>query len=172
MNKNLLIKQNNELFDKIRILKSKNASLFSQIANLEQEISNYKSKISALEIENSELKNRKEVVISQEAIEHTQEETIEVIEPNETVELPDEFNYASDIIGDIVIKAAGYINKLTESTNDNKKELINLILGRTEIAKAEILNAVSSEVTFSAKQDLINTQYSEAIEYFKSIIEQ
>ncbi len=165
MNKSLLIKQNNELFDKIRVLKSRNAALLSQVANLGTEIEDYKAKILALESEIELLKNP-------EIINDLTEEPLIAAEIDEPVELSDDFNFASDVIGDIVIKAAGYINKLTESSNENKKELINLILGRTEIAKAEILNAVSSEVTFTAKKDLINTQYNEAIEYFKSIMEQ
>lgn len=169
MNKNLLIKQNNELFDKIKFLKAKNSTLIAQIADYRSEIELYKAKISELESRIESLEN----VSSQEStFESVVEMTSETPKLKESIELSDEFNFASDIIGDIVIKAARYINLLTESTNENKKELINLILGRTEIAKAEILNALSSEVTFLAKKDLINTQYDETIEYFKSIIEQ
>lgn len=178
MNKNLLIKQNNELFDKIKLLKSKNMNLVNQVSNLNAIIKDYEIKIALLEAQIEELKNS-ENVVSALPIVHETINVIEDIEPQiieenkkEEIELPDEFNFASDIIGNIVIKAAGFINLLTESENPNKKELINLILGRTEIAKAEILNIISSEVTFSAKKDLIDSQFNESIEYFKSIMEQ
>ncbi len=178
MNKNLLIKQNNELFDKIKILKSKNSSLINQVNNLNTIIKDYEFKIALLEEQIEELKNNENVLVTEPVVQKT-ENVIEDIEPEitensqkEEIKLSDEFNFASNIIGDIVIKAAGFINKLTESDNPNKKELINLILGRTEIAKAEILNIISSDVTEGAKKDLIDSQFNESLEYFKSIIEQ
>ena len=174
MNKRLLIKQNNELFDKIKILKSQNAALSSQIAVFKAEIEDYRKKISALEekIANIEVSSDEIIFETSEIFEEPREFEPEIEPEKQEVQLTDEFNFAADIIGNIVIKAAGFINQLTESSKENKKELINLILGRTEIAKSEILSAVSSEVTFSAKQDLINTQYNEALEYFKSVMEQ
>ncbi len=175
MNKNLLIKQNNELFDKIKILKNKNSMLLSQINTLNSQKREFEIRIALLEEEIERLKALNIEPVSEpvvlESADVTQETEPKVIE-KEAVELSDEFNFASDVIGNIVIKAAGYINLLTESDNDNKKELINLILGRTEIAKAEVLNIISSDVSFEAKKDLINTQFEEAIEYFKSIMEQ
>ncbi len=172
MNKNLLIKQNNELFDKIKILKNQNARLTSQIADLKTEICDYKAKISAFESEIQLLKNPVNKEIITDNIDLIIKTAPETTNSTNSVELSDEFNFASDTIGNIVIKAAGFINNLTDSSKINKKELINLILGRTEIAKAEILNIVTSEVSFSAKKGLISTQYDEALEYFKSIIEQ
>ncbi len=178
MNKNLLIKQNNELFDKIKLLKSKNMNLLNQVNNLNSIIKDYEFKIALLEEQIEELKNQKIAEMSEEIV-HETINTIEDIEPKietvsktEDVELPEEFNSASDVIGNIVIKAAGFINQLTDSDNPNKKELINLILGRTEIAKAEILNIISSDLTDSAKKDLIDSQFNESLEYFKSIMEQ
>ncbi len=179
MNKSLLIKQNNELFSKIQVLKSRNSALSSQVAKLNSVVEDYLKKIECLESEISALKALKDTsaieqtsITSDEITQVTTETNdLDIAEPEE-VELPDDFNYASDVIGNIVIKAAGFINELTVSAKENKKELINLILGRTEIAKAEILNAVSSDVGLSAKQELIDTQYNEAFEYFKSIMEQ
>ncbi len=170
MNKSLLIKQNNELFDKIKILKSRNAALSSQIANYKAEIEELNAKIS--ELEKKTTNNDITVEETPSVPLETLEEVTESVAEAEDIELPDEFNFASDVIGNIVIKAAGFINQLTESSKENKKELINLILGRTEIAKAEILNVISSEVTFEAKKELLDTQYNEAVEYFKSIMEQ
>ena len=179
MNKNLLIKQNNELFNRINVLKSNNSALNSKINRLSVEIEAYKRKIAELENELQLLKSEKPV---QEDAKVLQEETeisvVSTIQENEEanekekIELPAEFNFASDIIGNIVIKAASAIEKLSEANKENKKELVNLVLGRTEIAKAEILNIISSDVSFEAKQELINSQYDDANEYFKSILEQ
>lgn len=170
MKKSLLIRQNNELFDKIRVLKGKNAQLVSQISEFNRIVREYDTKITSLEEELALLKsnsidNLPVISDSHKAIEETNTDDI-------SAEIPEEFNFASDIIGNIIIKAAGYINQLNESDNPNKKELINLILGRTEVAKAEILNIISCEASESAKTELINSQFNETIEYFKSIKEQ
>lgn len=172
MNKNLLIKQNNELFSKIQILKSRNSALNAQVTRLNFEIEDYKAKIKNLENEISLLNSVEHISADISTSEPVTEPISEIDTDAPPIELPDDFNYASDVIGNIVIKAAGFINELTVSAKDNKKELINLILGRTEIAKAEILNAVSSDVGLSAKQELIDTQCKDAVEYFKSVIEQ
>lgn len=179
MNKNLLIKQNNELFSRINLLKNNNSALNSKVAQLTAEVEAYKQKIASLENELQLLKTEKskpitaleieEITEISDAPETTQKEDAT---EKEKVELPAEFNFASGIIGNIVIKAASTIEKINESSNDNKKELINLILGRTEIAKAEILSIISSDVSFESKQELINTQFDDANEYFKSILEQ
>lgn len=177
MNKNLLIKQNNELFTRIQLLKKQNLALSAQIKQLNSEAIAHTKEIEELKFELANLKNpasnsvhTEEASLSDEAL--VEEVKTEVIDEGEEIVLPEDFTYASDIIGNIVIKAAGFINELTANDNPNKKELINLILGRTEIAKAEILNVVSSEVSFDAKKELIDTQFNEALEYFKSIIEQ
>ena len=130
MNKNLLIKQNNELFDKIKLLKSKNMNLQNQVNSLNSIINDYELKISLLEERIEELQN-KENLIKTNQIVHETINVIEDIEPEapksptkEKIELPEEFNFASNIIGNIVIKAAGFINAITESDKANKKELI------------------------------------------------
>lgn len=175
MNKNLLIKQNNELFNKINLLKNNNSALNSKIKSLTNVIDEYKQKIAELESELQLLKSEKSEQIDS-VVNQENDKTIAASVPaeneKEEIELPAEFNFASDIIGNIVIKAASAIEKINESNNEGKKELINLILGRTEIAKAEILNIISSDVSYEAKQELINTQFDDANEYFKSILEQ
>ena len=175
MNKNLLIKQNNELFNRINLLKSNNNALNLKVAKLNSEIETYKQKISYLENELNLLKtqtvNVAEPPVVQDSIPADLPKQEQESNDNNP-QLSEEFLFASDIIGNIVIKAASAIENLNNSQNENKKELINLILGKTEIAKAEILNIVSSEVTFEAKKDLIISQYNDSTEYFKSILEQ
>lgn len=176
MNKNLLIKQNNELFNKIGVLTADNSALKNKISELNLSIADYKNKISALEIELEKLKSniQNPVTLTENSESKTENNTLPITAElaAEPVEVSDEIEYASQIIGDIVIKAVGCIDYISSNEKSNKKELINLILGRTEVAKAEILNIISSDVGETAKRDLINTQYAEAEEYFKSISEQ
>ena len=177
MNKNLLMKQNNELFSRIQLLKKQNVALTAQVQELNSNAINFAKEIEALKAEISELK-KIATPVDMAPVEADAEKTETVSQIEETknaqdeIVLPDDFTYASDVIGNIVIKAAGFINQLTASDNSNKKELVNLILGRTEISKSEILSIVLSEVSFDSKKELINTQYEEALEYFKSIMEQ
>ena len=72
------------------------------------------------------------------------------------------------IIGKIVIESARYADLVAASATVNKKDLLNLIMGKSEVAKAEILNVVTSDAATDTKISLINAQLSEAVEYFKS----
>jgi hypothetical protein len=130
MNKNLLIKQNNELFSKIQLLKKQNSALLSQ---LEQQNAATAACLKQIEQLRAELDGIKAGIQGVDAP-SAEEAPLEVAPPanaekpeSEEFILPEEFNIASDVIGNIVIKAAGYINELTASDNPNKKELVNLI---------------------------------------------
>ena len=70
------------------------------------------------------------------------------------------------------MNAAMSSNRLGEMGKTNTKELLNLILGRTEVAKAEILNIVSSNMSFAGKVQSIDSVANEANEYFQSVLEQ
>ncbi|MBQ1186265.1 MAG: hypothetical protein IIX54_01075 [Clostridia bacterium] len=76
--------------------------------------------------------------------------------------------YGSVIIGKLVIESVKYANLIGESDTNDKKELLNLIMGRAEVAKAEIFAATESEAAFEVKKDIIDAQYAEALDYFKS----
>ena len=86
----------------------------------------------------------------------------------------DEHRYGAQIIGKIVVSAAKRCNQLTAAppNSNDVKELVNLILGRTEIAKAEILNIVESNSEFLNKQSLIDAQLNQCEDYFDSIMAQ
>ena len=85
----------------------------------------------------------------------------------------DEEKYGASSIGKIVIKATACCNKLT-SANDgyDPKELVNLILGRTEVAKAEILRIVNSDLEAERKSELIDDCKKSAEDYFESVMAQ
>lgn len=167
MNKNLLIKQNRQLFDKLHI---------SELSNkrLKDEISSLKDIVAQLQAEIEQLKDAKfnnETITDTiaempiEAPEQTEPQTNEVV-------LSEDIEYGSKIIGEIVIEAALTSNKIKENNHPDLKELVNLILGKTEVSKGEILNIVSSEVSLSAKIQMIDDVKTQTFEYFKSILEQ
>lgn len=165
MNKSLLIKQNRQLFDKLHITELSNK-------RLKEEISALKKAIAHLEEEIELLKSGDESVAIAETIEASEE----FIEANDKAEcditLGEDVEYGSKIIGEIVIQSALTSNKLKEINHPNIKELVNLILGRTEVSKGEILSIISSEVSIEAKIQMINDVKAQVFEYFNSVLEQ
>ena len=88
-------------------------------------------------------------------------------EPKQT--LSEEFQYASSIIGKTVIEATMVCNNLTKDGKADTKELVNLVLGRTEVLKAEILKILNSNEPFEIKKDLMQNEQMSAFDYFDSI---
>ena len=161
MNSKLLIKQNRELFDKLQIASLNLRRLTEENLILKEKIQFLTEQLSAQKEQSTELVE--DVLITEEIV----TETVDKI-----IELPPEIEYGSKIIGEIVMSATAHSNSLAVSGKENIKELLNLILGRTEVAKSEILNIVSSETTLENKMKMIDTESQEAIEYFNSIMEQ
>ena len=54
----------------------------------------------------------------------------------------------------------------------NAKELVNLILGRTEVAKGEILRLSQSVLDGEEMLAAMEREYNEAEDYFKSVMAQ
>ncbi len=162
MNGKLLIKQNRELFDKLQIANLNCRRLTEENQSLKLQIQNLTEQLAA--------KNEKSSESVNETV--TEEEIQERVDIEESIELSPEIEYGSKIIGEIVISATQHSNLLGNCGKENLKELLNLILGRTEVAKSEILNIVSSEVSLDNKMQMIDSVRDEAIEYFKSIMEQ
>ncbi len=166
MLKKKLIKQSEELFLK---LNETNKIIEEQ----EKIINTQKKEISELKQKIEELNNlfEQQSVVKENIDENIPEEhTVE-----EEQDLPaDELNitdYASSVIGKIVIEATKKSNQISaEGATSENKELINLILGRTEVAKSEILNIVLSNDTNSNKKIAIDKVYFDSCEYFKSVL--
>ncbi len=83
--------------------------------------------------------------------------------------LSEEFEYASSVIGRTVVEATRICNELSLKDNENKVELVNLVLGRTEVLKAEILKILNSENSFQDKKDLMQKEQNATYDYFDSI---
>ena len=163
MNSKLLIKQNNELFDKLQIANLTCRRLTEENKVLKEKIAFLTEQLAGIETSAEKDEGLPKIEIGE--VEETQV-------TKTPIEVPPEIEYGSKIIGEIVMSATAYSNSLTTSEKENIKELLNLILGRTEVAKAEILNIISSEVSLVNKMEMIDSQRDEAIEYFKSVMEQ
>lgn len=155
MRKKYLLAQNTQLFDRltaaeneILCLKKENDEKNRRIARLESELS------AALEpapeptapLKALEAKVKSRAHISREA------------------------DYGAKIIGKIVVTAAEHCGRLSAAPGG--RELINLILGRTEVAKSEILSVVSSSLTFEEKKAEIDRKLTEAEDYFAGVCAQ
>lgn len=163
MNSKLLIKQNGELFDKLQRANLTCRRLTEENQALKEKIMFLTEQLAAKE----KVENKTEEVLVENAV---VEEKAEILD--EPIELSPEIEYGSKIIGEIVMSATYHSNLLTTLGKDNLKELLNLILGRSEVAKSEILNIVSSDASIENKMQMIDAERDEAIEYFKSILEQ
>ena len=86
--------------------------------------------------------------------------------------LKPDMEYGALVIGKIVVAAAEYSNKLTIGGDESKKELVNLILGKTEVAKAEILSVIETDDSFDVKCTKMDQIATLAKEYFESVIAQ
>ncbi len=157
MRKKELMKLNEQLFDRAENamrnaeeLKKENSSLVSRIEELEKKIAELEKK----EVPSVPLKTLGEKLVNQ-------------------VKLNEDTEYGASIIGKIVVSATTYCNELTASMETSAaKELVNLILGRTEVAKAEILKITSSNASIEDKKAMIDSELYSAEDYFKSVMAQ
>lgn len=163
MTKSQLIKQNKELFEKIQYITVSNKRLKDENAALKE-----KNEILLRRL--SEASKPAEVLQNTET--SNEENSAEVNEGKAEVILSPETEYGSQIIGEIVMQSVTYSNLVAERGKPNKKELINLILGKTEVAKSEILNISLSDASLENKFAMMDSQLSDTIEYFKSVLEQ
>ena len=163
MNKNLLIKQNKQLFDKLHVSELSNKRLKDELVNLRKIVARLENEIEQLKNDDFEILS--DTTLNDEVIEEAANETKETV-------LGADIEIGSKIIGEIVIQAALTSNKIKEKSHPNIKELVNLILGRTEVAKGEVLNIVSSDVSIEAKALMMDDVKAQTFEYFESILEQ
>lgn len=141
-----------------------NQKIMAQLQSVKAELEDLRNENKRLLLE---LKQIKETPKEQEI------SAKETVKENEEMVLEEDFIYASKIIGKIVVSAAKCCNKLSLPPNTaQNKELINLILGRTEVAKAQILKILNSENSFEDKKMLIDNEEVTAEDYFGGIMAQ
>ena len=152
MRKKKLIPLKLGLLDQIEALRK-------QIAEKDKRIGELESKLTALK------KEKKEETAHTVPLKRLEEKVT-----GNTVYGKD-IEYASEVIGKLVLESATGCNRLT-SGGDQHRELVNLLLGKTEVAKAEILSVVSENGSFEAKKEKIDSVSAEALDYFASILAQ
>lgn len=159
MRKKKLIEENLSLFENLQKTRLELNELKRLLSKNAQEISDLKTQL--------QQKNEPKTEVSvTEPMRRLEEKVI----TNATLK-PD-MEYGAKIIGNIVVSAAEYSNKLTIGGDDSKKELVNLILGKTEIAKAEILAVIESGDSFEIKCEKIDQIALVAKEYFENVLAQ
>ena len=155
MRKKILIQQYLALFEQLQ-----KAQL--EANELKAKLEGYDKKIAALE---KELECRKKAEVT-EPLKKLEEKIIT------NANIKPDVDYGAKVIGEIVVSATKYSNELTGGGDNTFRELVNLILGRTEVAKADILNIVSCEDGISVKTAKIDAVKAETEEYFKSVMAQ
>lgn len=144
--KKALVDLTNQLYEKL------DDSLCLQ-KQMEREITQYKAMIEEL--------NTPKKVEEQEQPEQEQPQT---------PEMPEDFNFAAAVIGKTVIEATKVCNQLSSNhSNTDVKELVNLVLGRTEVLKAEVLKILALSESLEQKKDLMQKEQCAAFDYFDSI---
>ncbi len=159
MRKKKLIEQNLSLFEQLQKTQGEIAELKRMLNKSNQEISALKGKL-------AEPKAEEKTTAVTEPMHRLEEKVIT------NASLKPDVEYGALVIGKIVVAAAEYSNKLTVGGDESKKELVNLILGKTEVAKAEILAVVEGNDSFDVKCAKIDQILVVSKEYFESVIAQ
>ena len=156
MRKKQLLAQNMTLFEQLENLRGQNALKDKKIKELEERINALSEKLAEAqpaEPATEPFKRLEERVANNKKLQ------------------PD-FEYASEVIGNLVLESANGSNALTAGGNAGHRELVNLLLGKTEVAKAEILAIVTGEDDLEAKKAKIDAIRDEALDYFQSVLAQ
>ena len=154
MRKKALIAQNLEFFEQLEALRADITAKDRKIKDLTREIDELKSKA------------EKEKPPATVPLKKLEEKVVN------NAKCTPEVEYASEVIGRLVVESASGSNALTAGGNTEHRELVNLLLGKTEVAKAEILSIVSSDAELEEKKSKIDEVAAQASDYFGSILGQ
>lgn len=161
MRKKKLLEQNTLLFEQMKQLEI-------EIALLKKEISKRNAEIKRL----SAMQGTKEQISAGLTAKPENEQSEAVKKESKDIVLDDISVYGSDTIGEIVLRATELSGRLSLEQSEENKELVNLILGKTEVAKSEILMATEKENSFENKKSEIDNIKNNTFEYFESVMGQ
>ncbi len=162
MNKKLILEQNELLKSNLETAKKEIDRLNKQVTQMNASIISKDLKISELEKKQSEKINNEDFSSPLKQL----EKKVEGVKESKG------YNYASAAIGEIVVESVRCSNKLTENGETRYRELVNLILGRSEVSKADILEIVKSDMDIDEKNHRIDMVKLDAKEYFRSVLAQ
>lgn len=149
MRKKKIIEQNAILFTNIEELKSK-------IKDLEEELKAANEQIESLKAENERAKEKE-----------TPSSPMETVKEKVVSAVFNAKEYGAKAIGKIVVSAS----EITSGLSGAKAiEIINLVLGKAEVAKAEILNIVSDDRDDKQKKMTIDSVVEKTRDYFKTAV--
>ncbi len=148
--------------------KNRNRELTAENSALNAELLELKNRISKLEATNTTT-----LPVIEEDKKIPEKVITEVISPKSEPILTDGISQGSKIIGKIVLSSAKYCNELTSlGASANAKELVNLILGRTEVAKGEILRLSALDINPNERLLAMERELNSAEDYFRSVMAQ
>ncbi len=153
MRKKKLLKLSDELFDRSE---------------------NYRKTIEELKAENERLLNELKKLTPQNTASFSQDSAKTLEEKlNENSAVSEITEYGAQVIGKIIITSTAYCNALNTSYHGEQvKELVDLILSKTDAAKSKILEIISNDLSFDDKKDSIDNQQTLAYDYFERVISQ
>ncbi len=88
------------------------------------------------------------------------------------INLSDAMEYSAVAIGKVVQESIKYTAMISACEADNKKELLSLIMGKGEVAKADIFAIAEGESDYNTKCGLIDSVVNDTVDYFKSVVGQ
>lgn len=161
MRKNELLKLNYELYGDLERLKC-------DFEELKKENIKLKEKLNALQSNDNTEASLKET--EADNIEKSKSESTETENSDFFTPLAE---YSAAVIGKAVIEAARLCGKLSaDKASNTAREQINLILGRCEVAKSEILEILSSDKGDELKRTLIDDEFTSTSNYFAGVMAQ
>lgn len=93
-------------------------------------------------------------------------------EPAPDVKLSDIMQYGAEVIGKIVLEGTKASNSFRDNPNEYSKDLINLVLGKTEVCKSTICEICASEADEAEKKKNIDNVQKDAADYFQGLYKQ
>lgn len=178
MRKSELLRQNMELFNELSVAKKEIEELNGELANIKNQMAEFQKSAEikkepeiAKETEApNEIKAPKEIEIPETVSDEKVDLKLET--STDEIELPEDLKYAADTISKLVIESTRYSNILTTKGGPAYKELINLVLGKTEVSKAEIVSVINENIDVSQKKEKLDAIKSATVEYYESVLAQ
>ncbi len=171
MRKKVLAQKNAELTVRLHDSQYENSFLKNEIKKLRENCRQLEKQLEDLKAQKVQI--AEEVSVPTEITAPASEPIFDVAAPQENLDtkLPFSMEYGSNVIGELVITAAKYADELSVY-GEKYRELINLILGRTEVEKANILEIVTSDASNDDKKRMIDSCKVTCEEYFDSVMAQ